>query len=454
MRPLVLALAFAILVPAAGRAAPAGPGAADTLLPDSTRLERFTLANGLRVVVRQVPGATRIAVTVAYDAGQASDPDGREGLASLLAEIYYLGPTGEIPARTREEMPSLRPQGWNFSVSPLATVFTEMASREQFPGVLHQVASRMKGVEPAESDLAAARATVTAELRSRYSGRPELALYYRVGAQAQGRSDASIERYATGRPLAAIRLDEVRSALAARFVPANAALAIAGDLAAFPVRAMLDRELGAIPAGRRLAAPALRADTASRVMPRDDIASPLGVYAVRAPALSDSAHPQFLYAALLLGSQASQTFGPPAPPLTTRFQYNLFDDPSLMRLYPALEPDARSLRELDGSCGQAFQDFRAHGMSPDILHSLWRGVDWLLGGPIPPELAARVRTDLGALATLSTTAAMRELWGGEEFWSAYRERFRRVSEISPLDWGGTLSDPRIASRLLLLPRKT
>jgi predicted Zn-dependent peptidase len=57
----------------------AGSGA-----PATAPLSRFTLHNGLRVVLAPEPGTGVCAVGVHYGAGFRADPPGRPGLAHLL----------------------------------------------------------------------------------------------------------------------------------------------------------------------------------------------------------------------------------------------------------------------------------------------------------------------------------------------------------------------------------
>ncbi|KPC75254.1 hypothetical protein ADL26_08175, partial [Thermoactinomyces vulgaris] len=47
-------------------------------------IERFKLANGLRVVLAPDPGAPVVGVAVVYDVGMRSEPEGRTGFAHLF----------------------------------------------------------------------------------------------------------------------------------------------------------------------------------------------------------------------------------------------------------------------------------------------------------------------------------------------------------------------------------
>jgi len=422
------ASALALLgVLAVAPAASPRAAAAPVVLPDSTTFESFTLANGLRVVTRHVPGGDRVAIAVAYRFGSSHDPEGAEGLHALLAELAFFGPAGEAAARTRAEMASQRPAGWDVWVGPHSTMLIEIATLPQLPGVLRQVAQRMRGVSPTAATLAAAQAEVRADLARRWSSAGD-ALYLHARAAAEGRSEASIAREASGAGIAGRTLKELAPLLRERFVPANAVLSLAGNLSSLPLRDVLEREFGVLPAGVALPArPAARLDTATRVVTLRGLAAPAAVVGVIAPALDDSLHPVFYAAALLFGTHAGRQWGKPASAIGTRFRYILTEDAGLVRVFPPLaadDPDgARMMEEYLLTVRQGTQSDYADGTA----ESLWRGVDWVLGGPVPPERIGRTRSDGAALAAIATGQAFRETTGGEAFWSAYRERFKRAA---------------------------
>src|SRR5918994_4653728 len=54
-------------------------------------VERFTLANGLRVVVAPDPSAPVVGVAVVYDVGIRSEPQGRTGFAHLFEHLMFQG---------------------------------------------------------------------------------------------------------------------------------------------------------------------------------------------------------------------------------------------------------------------------------------------------------------------------------------------------------------------------
>lgn len=60
--------------------------------------EKYSLENGLQVVLHQDTTIRSIVLNVAYNAGSAYDPPGKHGLANLTGSLYLVQ-TGEIPAQ-------------------------------------------------------------------------------------------------------------------------------------------------------------------------------------------------------------------------------------------------------------------------------------------------------------------------------------------------------------------
>src|SRR5262245_29735392 len=67
------------------------------------KVERFTLENGLRVILRPATGAKSIALVVVYDIGGDHDPQERSGLAHLVEHVYCTAAAGAAKARTAQD---------------------------------------------------------------------------------------------------------------------------------------------------------------------------------------------------------------------------------------------------------------------------------------------------------------------------------------------------------------
>src|SRR5207247_1623364 len=145
------------------------------------------------------------------------------------------------------EMASLRPLGGGVKGTRHQTLLSEAARLDQFPGVLHQTALRMRGVAVTEAKLREAAGFVKGDLAEQYQTRADRELYYAVGDLAAGASEAGIQRTAAGRGLERLGVRDIERALGARYVPGNAVLAILGDLGGLDLHRLIENEFGSIP---------------------------------------------------------------------------------------------------------------------------------------------------------------------------------------------------------------
>src|SRR5690349_20720583 len=175
----------------------AGAAAAAETRRDSTVADAWRLDNGLEVRTLHVPRAPGVSVTLAFRAGSGYDPADREGLSELLAELQFTSAAGDIPERTREEMASLRPLGWESRPGTRLVRFTEIATQAQLAGVLQQAAKRLAGVQVTDASLKAAIARVRRDAGNKLFSETSDALYWRVSMIARGLSDEQILRRAS-----------------------------------------------------------------------------------------------------------------------------------------------------------------------------------------------------------------------------------------------------------------
>ena len=432
--------------------APSPAGADPRPLADSTWTDSWKLPNGLRVVTRDIRGATGVAMTVAYGFGSDQDPTSREGWASLLAYVDFLSAEGEYPERTLDELASSRPLGWRIEVGPRYTRLTEVAKTEQLPGVLHQMALRLRQAAPSAKVLAAARKAVQAELAQNYRDNLANALHYGVPSVATADSGAAL-RYAGGKGIDGAALPDVQAAIRTWYVPANAVLSLAGNLSGsgIDVRRVIANEFGSIPAGSPAAfPPAAPMHPAVRIVDRAELARPAGVVAILAPALSDTAHPSFFLHALLAGSSVTRRWGRtewiPSP-----FQYSLLDEPELVRFYPPVTPSDVDSSRIREEYREGLLALSQSTISFEEYRDLLDSVRWLLGGPLNANLRRRSRADSGVLAAISTTSAMRALWGSDEFWSSYLARFSAIDHPAFARWISYFFDPERQVQLIFVP---
>lgn len=430
----------------------ATPAMAVEMLPDSTFTDAFRLANGLEVRVRHIPGAAATSVTVGYRAGSAYEPAGREGLASLMAELQFTAPAGDTPERTREDLGTLRPTGWGIHTNEHLVTLTEMVPNDKFPGLLREVGIRMRGVTVTDAILKVATANVRRDLAELTFTRTDAALFSRVRSLALGLSDEQIVRRASAAGLTGLKAKDVTAELHKRYVPANACIALAGDFSAYNMKKLLESELGAIPAGAvQPEAPAPVLTPGTRTTAWDGVTTPLGVVGAFAPAIDDTLHPTFYLAVLVMGPWLTQELGRPAPPLRSRFQYSLFDEPDLVRFYPEVQAGDHTPEAIAHNLEVRLDQVAEMKVDAPGIEMLRFSVDWLLGGLFSPAALEQMHTQPGALATLSGNMATRALWKGDAFWDVYRYRFENTVRSHNTFWKWLVA-PEHQATLLFTPK--
>jgi len=433
--------------------AAAPPRARAETLPDSTVRASWRLENGLLVRTLHVPGAAAVAITLAVRAGSGYEPAGLEGLSELLAEVQFTAPAGDLPERTRAEMSSLRPLGWETRPGSRLMRFTEIASRQQFPGVLQQVARRLAGVSPRDADVQRALADVRRDIGRRLFGEPADVLYWRAAAMARGLDDAAIVRLASLEGVAKLGAKGVTPWLKRWYHAGNASLGIAGDLSGVDVRALVNSLFAPLPGGT--ANPdtvQVRLRGGQRSVPWKDLEAPIGVVAAAGPALTDSLHPGFYLGMLITGPALAHSWGAPKEPLRSRFQYSILDEPELVRFYPPVPPEDREPAHLAGTLNSGLDAIAAQSVTGPMLDRMRRTVRWLLGAELPADVSARLKKEAGGLGTISTGLATRALWMGDEFWGDYLARFDGAL-IGHMYFYSNLSSAERQTTLLLTPRR-
>lgn len=450
MNRLAYALFASLALLAGARAAGAAPQTApQPVLAADTTVRAWTLPNGLMARVLNVPGASTIAITMAYRAGNGIDPADRPGLAGLLSALQFFGPAGEIPARTPVEMASLRPAGWEQQTDAHLSVLTELASREQFPGTLRQVARRAHGVTVDDSTLARMVRQMSRDVAGSIFGAPSKALGERIDAHDRGLTDAKEFERTTGKPFAGLSPAAAESLLHRYYVPANAAIALAGDFKGMNIEALVNNEFGDIPAGASQPDPPTRTiapGVHTAVLP--GLKGSVAVMGITAPALDDSLHPMFYLNALLLGTWWKSRHDADRQQLSTLFDYSVLAQPEQAHFYFDLKPgvtDPRTLPELWNNEMDTFADLMILGEDHVAMASR---VAWILGAPLPREVREQAARTPAMLRFVSSSAAARAAWRGDAFWARYRDRVETAhfGSTAFLEW---MKDPRNQVMLLL-----
>jgi predicted Zn-dependent peptidase len=213
------------------------------------RFERYTLSNGMRVLVHPDEGTPMATINILYDAGSRDEDPGATGFAHLFEHLMF----GGTPAVPLFDVPVMMAGGENnaFTNNDITNYYITLPANN-LETALWLEADRMRGLDLNEERLSNQKSVVTEEFRQRYLNQPygDLMLLLRPLAY-----QVHPYRWPTiGMDISHIEKADLASAR--RFYdryynPSNAILSVAGRVNPDEVFALADKWFGEIPGGRR-----------------------------------------------------------------------------------------------------------------------------------------------------------------------------------------------------------
>jgi predicted Zn-dependent peptidase len=211
-------------------------------------VERFTLANGLRVVLAPDRSAPVVGVAVVYDVGIRSEPQGRTGFAHLFEHLMFQG------SENLEKLAHFRHvQGsggtFNGSTHLDYTEYFETLPAGALERALFLEADRMRGPVLTEANLRNQVDVVKEEIRVNvlnrpYGGFPWLRLppvMFDTFANAH-------DGYGSFEDLESATVADAADFFETYYAAGNAVLGVAGDFHPDRARALVERHFGDVPA--------------------------------------------------------------------------------------------------------------------------------------------------------------------------------------------------------------
>jgi zinc protease len=255
------------LAAAAAPPSPAPAGAAPTAIPPPTPsapaprdelagasrafeipFEKYTLPNGLEVILHRDPSLPSVAVNLWYHVGPANEPKGRSGFAHLFEHLMFEG--SKFAGKDFDVLlESVGGTNMNGTTSFDRTNYFETVPSEQLELALWLESDRMGFMIDTltEERLEVQRGVVLNERRQSYENRPygpsELAMYDRFfpeGHPYHGNVIGSIA------DLERATMDDVRAFFTAYYAPSNATLAIAGDIDPEATKKVVEHYFGSL----------------------------------------------------------------------------------------------------------------------------------------------------------------------------------------------------------------
>jgi predicted Zn-dependent peptidase len=216
--------------------------------PRSGEIQRFTLPNGLRVVLAPDRTAPVVGVAVVYDVGIRSEPEGRTGFAHLFEHLMFQG------SESLEKLAHFRHvQGsggtFNGSTHLDYTDYYEMLPSNALERALFLEADRMRGPRLTEENLRNQVDVVKEEIRVNvlnrpYGGFPWLKLPPVMFDTFPNAHDG----YGSFTDLESATVADAADFFSHYYAAGNAVVAVAGDLDPATTARLVERHFGDVPA--------------------------------------------------------------------------------------------------------------------------------------------------------------------------------------------------------------
>ncbi|MDQ2796702.1 MAG: insulinase family protein [Actinomycetota bacterium] len=270
-------------------------------------LTHHTLANGLRVVVAPDRTAPVVGVAVLYDVGIRSEPEGRTGFAHLFEHLMF---QGSANLEKLEHFRYVQSSGGTFNGSThfdYTNYFEALPSNALERGLFLE-ADRMLSPRLTEENLANQLEVVKNEIRVNVLNRPYGGFpWIYLPAVLFDTFANSHNGYGGFEDLESATVDDAADFFDKYYAPANAVLAVAGDLDVDETLALVDKHFGGItkrkaPKRPSFAEPPL---TAERRATHDDPHAPIPSVAIGYRVSDPVGSFHELLATLLLGEVLS-----------------------------------------------------------------------------------------------------------------------------------------------------
>ncbi|MBX9796891.1 pitrilysin family protein [Sphingomonas sp.] len=271
--------------------------------------QRFTLPNGLRVLVHTDRKAPVVAVSVWYDVGSKHEPKGKTGFAHLFEHLMFNG-SENAPGDFFEPLKQVGATDLNGTTSFDRTNYFETVPTPALEKALYLESDRMGYLLGAvtQAVLDEQRGVVQNEKRQG-DNQPYGLLQYRIygGLFPEGHpySHTPIGSMAD---LDAASLDDVKTWFRSNYGPNNAVLVLAGDIDVATARPLVEKYFGGIAAGPKSQPPAIAIptlDAPKAEVIKDRVAATLVTRLWAVPGLNDKESSALTAAAQVLGGLSS-----------------------------------------------------------------------------------------------------------------------------------------------------
>lgn len=211
--------------------------------------ERFTLQNGLRVLVHQDTTTPMVAVNVLYDVGARDEDSERTGFAHLFEHLMF-GGSENIPSYD-EPLQMAGGENNAYTTNDITNYYIQLPL-QNIETAFWLESDRMKSLAFTDKSLDVQRKVVCEEFKEHYLNKPYGDAWHHLRQLAY-----KVHPYqwmTIGKELKHIeeaRLEDVKAFFFKHYRPVNAILCVAGNVTTEQVKALAEKWFGDIPAGEK-----------------------------------------------------------------------------------------------------------------------------------------------------------------------------------------------------------
>lgn len=213
------------------------------------KFDRFTLSNGLRVIVHHDEATPMVAVNVLYDVGAKDESPERTGFAHLFEHLMF-GGSENIPSYD-EPLQMAGGENNAYTTNDITNYYIQLPL-SNIETAFWLESDRMKMLDFSEKSLDVQRKVVSEEFKEHYINKPYGNAWEYLRELAY---TSHPYRWMTiGKELKHIeeaQLNDVKDFFFKHYSPANAVLAIAGNITTERARELAEKWFGSIPEGKK-----------------------------------------------------------------------------------------------------------------------------------------------------------------------------------------------------------
>jgi zinc protease len=212
----------------------------------SLKIEKYTLDNGLRVMLNPDDSSPVVSIAVYYDVGSRNERKGRDGFAHLFEHIMFQG-SENVAKSEHFQLISKAGGTMNGTTGSQRTNYYETLPANQLPLAIWLESDRMKSLKITQENLENQRAVVLEEKRQRYDNQPYGQIFDLLSEMVFCNFANSHSTIGSNEDLNAADLSDVAEFFRIYYAPNNAVLTVSGSFEIDEAKSLIEKYFATIP---------------------------------------------------------------------------------------------------------------------------------------------------------------------------------------------------------------